>query len=486
MQIKRLLLTTGLCAALSLSVACSEKEPDAGTDGTGGDTTKQDNTPPVKVEASDWNKLSPEQLAKARSSADKGWAWLDANYNQPVGDMMKGEIGTWGPKCDPAFSCFALLAGLKTGYLKPSDPRVAATLADSIFKAQAAYDESHPYWLIKSPAMGQSLYITSVGVSLLSWLRDNAEGQLPKALYDQLNERIDGAVNFLAASQIGVPGQNSSAVDVPGAFDELAAKNSADSSVYHGGWAYGVDNDKSRGDARLANLSTSSFALDALAAEGRLKAGDPILEAAKTFLKRTQNDAEGTDMPRTTRISEAEGHPDTGEVVVKASSDSPHFGGAPYSPTESKAGAEPAGDGEVVLRSYGSMTYTMLRGFLHVGLTDKDPAVKHALTWLTNNFSVERVPGFINTEEAPNNDQMALYYQYLQIARTFNMMDMETFRSAGGVEHQWRSEIVDALATRQKSDGSWANINPRWQEGAPILATCYVMNAFADIIPAKE
>jgi squalene-hopene/tetraprenyl-beta-curcumene cyclase len=44
-----------------------------------------------------------------------------------------------------------------------------------------------------------------------------------------------------------------------------------------------------------------------------------------------------------------------------------------------------------------------------------------------------------------------------------------------GQQHNWRQELVDALAERQQPDGSWINKNQRWMEADPNLVTGYAL-----------
>ena len=57
-------------------------------------------------------------------------------------------------------------------------------------------------------------------------------------------------------------------------------------------------------------------------------------------------------------------------------------GGSGYAPGESKAGFLELGDGTKIPRSYGSMTYALLKGYLFAGLPKDDPRVEAAWKWL--------------------------------------------------------------------------------------------------------
>ena len=48
-----------------------------------------------------------------------------------------------------------------------------------------------------------------------------------------------------------------------------------------------------------------------------------------------------------------------------------------------------------------------------------------------------------------------------------------------GVEHNWRAELVAALAKRQEPNGGWANRDDRFMEGDPNIVTSYALLALA-------
>ena len=142
-------------------------------------------------------------------------------------------------------------------------------------------------------------------------------------------------------------------------------------------------------------------------------------------------------------------------------------GGFYYTPAaggNSQAGKNPDGG----LRSYASMTYAGLKSMLYAGLTKDDKRVKAALEWIRKFYSVDQNPGL---------EQQGLYYYYHTMAKTLSTMDVDLFVDAKGVKHDWRKEIAEALAKRQKENGSWVNAADRWMEGDPNLATSYGLMA---------
>jgi squalene-hopene/tetraprenyl-beta-curcumene cyclase len=54
-----------------------------------------------------------------------------------------------------------------------------------------------------------------------------------------------------------------------------------------------------------------------------------------------------------------------------------------------------------------------------------------------------------------------------------------TIVDAKGVAHDWRAELIAALAKRQQPDGGWVNSADRFLEGDPNLVTAYALLALA-------
>ena len=57
------------------------------------------------------------------------------------------------------------------------------------------------------------------------------------------------------------------------------------------------------------------------------------------------------------------------------------------------------------------------------------------------------------------------------------MVDEDLFEDAKGTKHDWRKELTEVLAKRQKENGSWINAADRWMEGDPNLVTAYSLMA---------
>ncbi len=229
----------------------------------------------------------------------------------------------------------------------------------------------------------------------------------------------------------------------------------SEGDIYYGGMGYG-------GDSEKADLSNLQMALEALSASG-LKSGDPTYAKALNFLQRCQNRSETNDI----RIAEDR----AGKVVILSGND----GGAGYAPGDSKAGFELV-DGTKVPRSYGSMTYALLKSFVFAGLDKQDPRVQAAWKWCREHYTLDINPGFVASED-PAAAYQGLFYYFHTMARALDVLGEDVLVDGAGKPHAWRNELCGRLVAMQdKTDGSWLNRNsPRWYEGNPVVATAYAL-----------
>ncbi|MCA9245444.1 MAG: hypothetical protein KDA32_15935, partial [Phycisphaerales bacterium] len=98
------------------------------------------------------------------------------------------------------------------------------------------------------------------------------------------------------------------------------------------------------------------------------------------------------------------------------------------------------------LRSYGSMTYAGFKSMLHAGLSADDVRVRAAFDWMRRHWTFDENPGL---------GEQGLYYYYHTVARALAVGQQTTITDLDGVAHNWREELIDALARRQQEDGSW-------------------------------
>ncbi len=222
-------------------------------------------------------------------------------------------------------------------------------------------------------------------------------------------------------------------------WDESEGKSRDD--AFYGGAGYGGRNSR-------PDLSNTAFFMEALRDTG-LPADDPNLKKALIFVSRCQNlKGEFNDQEWAGKVN------DGGFVYTAAK------GG------ESMAGKTADGG----LRSYASMTYAGLKSMIYAGLDRNDPRVKAAWTYITQHYTLDENPGL---------GQQGLYYYYHTFAKTMAVLGEATLVDAKGVTHDWRSELIAALAKRQQPDGGWVNPADRFMEGDPNLVTAYALLALA-------
>ena len=224
---------------------------------------------------------------------------------------------------------------------------------------------------------------------------------------------------------------------------------------------------------QAADLSNLQFAADALARAG-LPADHPLWTRIQAYLKRVQNRSEGNVLEL---VAEIDGE----QATVVPGND----GGAAYAPDQSKAGTVKRPDGKVELRSYGSMTYALLKCLILSGVDPADPRVVAALGWITKNWTLERNPGFEHDKDPALAGQQGLYYYYFTLARTLALYEKVTRKplsveDADGRAHDWRAEMAAKLVSLQGPDGGWMNEKAeRWDEDSRTLVTAYALQALA-------
>jgi squalene-hopene/tetraprenyl-beta-curcumene cyclase len=216
-------------------------------------------------------------------------------------------------------------------------------------------------------------------------------------------------------------------------------------STSYGGAGYGKH--------RRPDLSNTSFLVDALIAAGN-GPEDEAVQRALVFVSRCQN---LESQHNTTKFGAM--NPDGGFYYTCAA------GGM------SQAGETPNGG----LRSYGSMTYAGLKSMIYAGVGPNDPRVKAAFRWVRQHYGLAENPGL---------GDAGLYYYYHTFAKALSAIGQDLIEDSDGRKHDWRSDLVGALAQRQERNGSWVNRNHRWLEGDPNLVTAYALLALSYCRPA--
>jgi squalene-hopene/tetraprenyl-beta-curcumene cyclase len=217
----------------------------------------------------------------------------------------------------------------------------------------------------------------------------------------------------------------------------------APTSDFYGGAGY---DSKSRPD-----LSNTQFFLDALKAAGVPK-NDPAFKKALVFVSRCQNlKTEHNDQPWAGKIND-------GSFIYSAAE-----GG------ESKAD-------DKALPGYGSMTYAGIKSLIYCGVDKKDERIQKAYEWVQKHYTLDYNPGMPEVRS-----QQGMYYYYHSMAKCLDALGVDEVEELPSkAKHDWRVDLLAALAKRQKPDGSWVNEHePRWMEGDPSLATGYALMALS-------
>jgi squalene-hopene/tetraprenyl-beta-curcumene cyclase len=276
----------------------------------------------------------------------------------------------------------------------------------------------------KDPKVQLQNYVTSINVMALSAAK--------KA--DKYEAIIGNAVKFLKQLQ----------------WDEGEGKNPKDD--FYGGAGY---DSKSRPD-----LSNTQFFLDALKAAG-VPQDDPALKKAMQFVSRCQNlKGEANDQPWAGKIND-------GSFIY-----TPATGGV------TKVIDKPGPGGE--LPGYGSMTYAGIKSLIYCGVSKDDERVKTALAWIRKHYTVDANPGMPEVRK-----EWGLYYYYNTMAKCLDALGLDNVVDAKGQKHDWRADILGALAKRQRSDGSWAGNVGNWMESDPNLVTGYALMALSYCRPKQ-
>ncbi len=289
---------------------------------------------------------------------------------------------------------------------------------DKGFKVLLGYRQSNGGFY--DPKQGYRTYTTCTAVMALAAAKD------PK-----FNSAIRGAEKYLRGIQIKVGDELPDGRKVKAGDAEVGAVG------------YSKDRD--------GNLSVLSFWMDAMH-DADVAADDPAMKNALQFLRMLQNDSE--ENPRA-----IEG-PDDGSFY--------------YSLNTSKAGPGPGGKG---LRGYGSMTYAGFKSLLYAGVGKNDSRVKAAFGWIRRYWRLDSNPNMPLKQS-----QEGLYYYYHVFAKALRAYGEAEITDTKGKKHNWRHELIDALAERVAPDGSWVNEASRWQETSKVLVTCYAVLALQEAL----
>ena len=368
--------------------------------------------------------------AQAPPEAVRYHTALDAAHQATARKLIEGGVdfllarrdsdGAWsvgdGRMLQPALTALAIKALIQDPRFTYTSPEVRTAL-DVLLRYRQ--DDGGIY----DPDQGMSSYTTSVAVMAL--VVTGAE---------EFHPTVRDAVRFLRGQQI-VPGSESPDGQP---IDE--------DHPYVGGLSYGE-----HGRPDLSNVSMWMQALHDAGVPG----DDPAIQRALRFVTRVQNRSESNPM-----VWARQGDNDGGFVYAPGLAGEATMG-------ESKAGPGLGGRG---LRSYGSMTYAGFKSMLYADLDGGDPRVRAAFNWIRRYWRMDSNPNMPAARSL-----QGLYYYYHVLAKALAAWGQPVITDAEGIEHNWRHELIDALAERAGDDGSWVNDADRWYEGEPVLVTCFAV-----------
>ncbi|MEZ6241970.1 MAG: prenyltransferase/squalene oxidase repeat-containing protein [Phycisphaerales bacterium] len=343
--------------------------------------------------------------------------------------------GGWSHNADgpnfPAISGLALTGLLMDPRIDANDPTVRRGLDYVLSYRQSdggIYDGALPN------------YNTAICLSALALVHDADTGAA-----------IQRAQNFLRGLQYH--GTENSSAEAPDFTEPVP-----ESHPFYGGVGYGR-----HGRPDLSNLG---FFLQALHDTG-VSADDPAVQRALVFLSRTQMQDELNDQPY------ADGSNQGGFIyaTVPDHRSSDGFEG------QSEAGdtIETLDDGTSVSRplAYGTMSYTGFKSLIYADMKRDDPRVTAVRRWISEHYTLDENPGL---------GEQGLYYYYLALARALDAWgedEIETRDPETGETtiHNWRTEMIDKLASLQEGDGGFQVRQKRWMENDRSLITSYALIA---------
>jgi squalene-hopene/tetraprenyl-beta-curcumene cyclase len=209
------------------------------------------------------------------------------------------------------------------------------------------------------------------------------------------------------------------------------------------------------------DLSNTQLMLDALYDAG-VSPDSPAFQRAVTFISRAQN---------LRATNDAEWARDDGGFVYTPAGDGESL--ASEVAGEGRRGEKPPAGEARSLRSYGSMTYAAFKSLLYAGLSPDDVRVRAAFEWIRGHWTFQENPGL---------GQQGLFYYYHTMSRALRVAQQNHVTDMDGGRHNWREELIDAIVSRQQSDGSWRNETDRWLEGHEPLCTTYAVLALEEAL----
>ncbi|MDA1045228.1 MAG: terpene cyclase/mutase family protein [Verrucomicrobia bacterium] len=148
-------------------------------------------------------------------------------------------------------------------------------------------------------------------------------------------------------------------------------------------------------------------------------------------------------------------------------------GGFFYGPGKSGAGKTTNTAGEVVFRSYGSMTYAGMLALIYADAPRTDPRAKSAFDWAMRHWTLE---------ENPNLGDRGMFFFYNVLAKALDAYGINPILRPDATPIDWKTELAEKLLSLQTRDEDgkfryWVNENGRYWENNPVLVSAYAILA---------
>lgn len=392
--------------------------------------------PPVHRIARDRNQtdLSEESWQAGMKSIQQGLEWMVANQS-PRGAWMEGDRveATDQPPREAAAAIAVTAMGLKA--FAQADPGAPAqrSARDQALLFVRSQLEDRGFEGIEATGLGN--YVTSavtMGLASLGSESDPGNASL-----------LSSAVDRLTGGQ----------------WDQ--AEGVGPDRDWFGGAGYGRHG--------RPDLSNTQMMLDALYDAG-VSPDEPAVQRALVFLGRSQN------LKETNPAAWAQAGSNDGGFIYTPANGGESFGS--QAAGEGRYGETMPAGAARSLRSYGSMTYAGFKSLLFAGLDAEDPRVRAALDWIRGHWTFEENPGL---------GQQGLFYYLHAMARALRASGVDVITTPDGIAHDWRAELISALAASQETGGSWRNEVDRWEESKRPLATTYAVLALEEAMkPTRD
>lgn len=391
----------------------------------------------------------PAVQAQIKRMREKAVEHLRGRYVENW-DESSNDFNQWGPTFPGVGQNALVMAGLMSSPdpIKPSDAQIKATM-DAMLGVQTEHGAFH------SARRAQAVYETSC---MLFALVRACKLDPDFAKQQRVIDAIRNAQGYLAVTQVDGTAE-------PGVEADYVV---GEDDAWYGGWGYGLGRVGEAATKSPANMSTTNFALEALHDSGY--EDQEVFERALRFLNRCQNATE----VNTEAVGATPEKTEAGDVAYPGND-----GGAMYSPGDSKASFETV-DGQKIPRSYGSMTYTLLKCYL---MADPDLSSARAkngvaavMRWIKNPDHIDFSHNIGMPNTAEKDQRMEGYFYFLwAAARAFAMHGKDLLVDANGEEHDWRVLLVEKFKEHQSGDGSWTNTAGRWEEAQSCIAGSYLL-----------